>query len=254
MRFTAYSLWFSALAFASGIGSSAAKSEIVFRSGPREVPLIELYTSEGCSSCPPAEDWLSGLREQAGLWREYVPVAFHVTYWDKLGWRDAFAATEFTRRQYDYADLWRSGSVYTPCFVRGGREWHPTAPVPLEGEVRGSEVGQLVVRYDGKGKCEVRFSPRASAGAEWEAHVVALAGHIASKVKAGENAGRTLYHDFVAKEWIHTRLSDAGEGVWAGTLTLQNPSSSDGAALAVWITRAGELAPVQATGGWVDDR
>ena len=59
-----------------------------FRSGPRPVPLLELFTSEGCSSCPPAEAWLGELRHDPGLWRDFVPVAWHVNYWDRLGWPD----------------------------------------------------------------------------------------------------------------------------------------------------------------------
>ena len=66
--------------------------EASFRSGPQPVWLLELFTSEGCSSCPPAEKWLGALREDPRLWHEFVPVAWHVDYWDRLGWRDRFSA------------------------------------------------------------------------------------------------------------------------------------------------------------------
>lgn len=91
-------------------------------SGPRKTHLLELFTSEGCSSCPPAEAWMSRLKENPGLWRDFVPIAFHVDYWDRLGWRDPFAAKEWTARQYLYSANWRSESVYTPGFVLDGRE------------------------------------------------------------------------------------------------------------------------------------
>src|SRR5438270_9390200 len=81
-------------------------AEVAFRSGPAKVALVELYTSEGCSSCPPAEKWLGSLTADPGLWRQFVPVAFHVNYWDNLGWRDALATKAFTDRQYAYSAAW----------------------------------------------------------------------------------------------------------------------------------------------------
>ncbi len=85
--------------------------------------LIELFTSQGCSSCPPAEAWLSKLKNEPRLWKDFVPLAFHVDYWDRLGWRDPFASKEWTARQYQYSENWKSESVYTPGFVLDGREW-----------------------------------------------------------------------------------------------------------------------------------
>src|SRR5690242_13991684 len=89
-----------------GMLITAAEAETLsqqFRSGPAPVSLLELFTSEGCSSCPPAEKWLGDLREETGLWRDFVPVAFHVNYWDHLGWRDALASAAFTQREHAYA-------------------------------------------------------------------------------------------------------------------------------------------------------
>src|SRR5256885_13150230 len=78
---------------------SAQAGEIVFESKPVRNHLIELYTSEGCSSCLPAEEWMNGLKNQPRLWQDIVPVAFHVDYWDHLGWRDPFASKIWTERQ-----------------------------------------------------------------------------------------------------------------------------------------------------------
>src|SRR5437867_5566462 len=89
-----------------------------FESGDTQSSLIELFTSEGCSSCPPAERWLSALKSRSDLWKKAVPVAFHVDYWDHLGWRDRFAKPEFTSRQQRYAAAWGGDSVYTPGFGR----------------------------------------------------------------------------------------------------------------------------------------
>src|SRR5438477_9776000 len=94
----------------------------IFESGPQKVHLIELFTSQGCSSCPPAEAWLSKLKSEPRLWKDFVPLAFHVDYWDHLGWRDPFAAKEWTVRQYEYSAKWKNESVYTPGFVLDGSE------------------------------------------------------------------------------------------------------------------------------------
>src|SRR5205814_757208 len=82
-----------------------------FESSDAQSSLIELFTSEGCSSCPPAEKWLSALKSSSDLWKKAVPVAFHVDYWDHLGWRDRFAKPEFTSRQQRYAAAWGGDSV-----------------------------------------------------------------------------------------------------------------------------------------------
>src|SRR5499427_291609 len=102
---------------------SARAEPIVLQSTENQVTLLELFTSEGCSSCPPAEKWLSGLKADQELWKKIIPVAFHVDYWDRLGWRDRFAKPEFTSRQQHYAAAWGGDSVYTPGFVVNGKEW-----------------------------------------------------------------------------------------------------------------------------------
>ncbi len=100
----------------------AKNRNAVFTSPERQVRLIELYTSEGCSSCPPADRWLSGLLTESHLWSSVVPIAFHVSYWDYLGWRDPFASEEYAKRQRIYAS-YGGTNVYTPGFFVNGREW-----------------------------------------------------------------------------------------------------------------------------------
>lgn len=86
----------------AAIAASAA-AQCVKESPPHAVALVELYTSEGCSSCPRADRWLSRLlREGPGV-DHVVPLAFHVDYWDRLGWKDRFASARFTERQYALA-------------------------------------------------------------------------------------------------------------------------------------------------------
>ena len=227
----------------------AAAGELAFSSGPAQTALLELFTSEGCSSCPPAERWLADRRGDPGLWKDFVPVAWHVTYWDDLGWRDRFAQRAFTDRQYAYARAWNSDSVYTPCFVRNGREWKRGPIMPDT-----TRTGVLRTRYDPlSGALQVDFVPAAGAPAtHLVAHAALLGGGVVSQVRAGENAGRTLEHDFVALAVAEQALT-AAAGADRATLSLP-PEAGAGTprrALAVWVTRRGELAPVQATGGWL---
>src|SRR5438477_6911637 len=92
-------------------GGVLCADNVVFESGPKKVQLLELFTSEGCSSCPPAEASLAPLVKDSRLWRAFVPIAFHVDYWDRLGWKDPFASSEWTKRQRVYADNWNAESV-----------------------------------------------------------------------------------------------------------------------------------------------
>jgi len=215
-----------------------------FTSGEGRTHLLELYTSEGCSSCPPAEAWLGGLRAAPGLWRDFVPVAFHVVYWDQLGWRDRLASKEFTARQYAYASQWGGGSVYTPGFVLNGAEWRINSGLRLP-PASIEKPGALSVEYADDGVCRVKFETRG----DYEAHVALLGGGIVSNVRAGENRGRTVRHEFVVLALRSARLK-------AGVAEVMLPAAArEGVTrtgLAVWVTRRGELTPLQATGGWLD--
>lgn len=230
-----------------GVATTGARAAgpVQFSSGPARVSLVELYTSEGCSSCPPAEAWLGRLRDAPGLWRDFVPVAFHVDYWNRLGWPDRFSSKEYTQRQYAYAETWRGESVYTPCFVRDGAEWR-ASEVPRVGK---QAAGTLSVTYDAaKGALRADFAPAGSGGAidAYEVHAAVLGAGIVSKVTSGENRGETLRHEFIALAFVHGTL---GREL---ALPLPTVAGVPRNALAVWVTRRGSLTPVQATGGWLE--
>ena len=221
--------------------SIAAAGETVIESPPTRAHLIELYTSEGCSSCPPADAWLRGLKSERGLWREFVPVAFHVNYWDNLGWPDRLASPRFTQRQRDYAAQWRSNSVYTPGFVLDGREWSNRALPRASGE----KAGVLKVRI-AEDRASVSFPLD---GRKLTAHLAWLTGEVMNEVKAGENRGSKLRHDFVALS-LESLPIDAASGAAAFT----TPKPAEAKAVAAWITETGRAEPLQATGGALDGR
>jgi hypothetical protein len=235
------------LSFSLGITAATARAEIQFASGPGRTSLLELYTSEGCSSCPPAEAQLSQLKNKPGLWKTFVPVAFHVDYWDRLGWRDRFSSPQWTARQSRYASLWQSESVYTPAFVLNGRELRGgpgsvSWPNDIAGTLKATSA-------DGK-TWSIEFHPSRSDSAQWEAHVALLGAGISSKIGAGENSGRKLEHDFVVLNLQEVPL----ESGRARLTIAKAPAAVPREAVAIWITRRGELAPVQAAGGWLAAR
>ena len=227
---------------------------MTFQSSERQAALLELYTSEGCSSCPPAEAWLGKLKYESGLWTDFVPVAFHVDYWNGLGWHDKLSSAEFTERQRHYARDWSANEVYTPEFVLNGREWRnwfgfrgaPSASPTMTGTLR-------VNSTDGK-HWLVNFLPAERGTADYEVTAALLVSELGSDVTAGENSGRHLKHDFAALSLVTRRLA-AGTNGFGGTFIIDDhPKGITGRfALAVWITHNGRLEPLQATGGWLPD-
>src|SRR6202023_516212 len=213
----------------------ARAGEINFESGPQRVHLIELFTSQGCSSCPPAEAWISKLKAEPRLWKDFVPVAFHVDYWDRLGWRDPFAAKEWTARQYQYSAVWKSDSVYTPGFVLDGREWRERS-VPASSS---DKPGTLKVAITND-----KVSATFDAAKDVDLHVATLGFDLNTKVTAGENNGRNLHQDFVV-------LSLTNEKMVNGKAEVHLIVDSRAGAIAAWITAPNQLEPIQAVGGWL---
>ncbi len=224
---------------------------LTFQSSEQQTALVELFTSEGCSSCPPAEKWLSGLKQSPGLWKEFVPVAFHVDYWDYLGWRDRWGSKGFSDRQRAYAEWWRTDSIYTPGLVLNGSEWRTWARENGGPRSSGKRAGVLKVSSSDLKHWQVTFSPTAPVDGGCDAFAVLLANDLNSDVKAGENRGQRLHHDFVVTGVAKNTLALNG-GRFAGELNLDLTGSRiTNPAVAIWVTRAGQMSPIQSIGGWV---
>jgi hypothetical protein len=220
----------------------------VFESGETQNSLIELFTSEGCSSCPPAEKWMTALKSSQDLWKRTVPVAFHVDYWDHLGWRDRFAKPEFTARQQRYAAAWGGDSVYTPGFVVNGREWRDWFGGNVMPTTSG-RVGVLRVSLGDDRNLTVTFVPETTQPRALALNVALLGNDLESNVKRGENSGRKLRHDFVVLDLIKVDMVNASNR-WTGSVALPMRSGNDKpTALAAWVTE--NSTPIQATGAWL---
>jgi len=184
------------------------------------------------------------------LWRELVPVAFHVDYWDRIGWPDRFASADYSSRQRHYAERGRIGSVYTPGFVVAGREWRGWfGGRPLHAD-EADPVGVLAVSIDGD-TVSANFEPPPGRRASYVLHVARLGFGLETAVAAGENRGATLRHDFVVLGYRSRPLPENGDGSW---LAMTLPQASQPAArqgVAAWVTETGSPVPIQATGGWL---
>jgi hypothetical protein len=202
-------------------------------SGPTTVPLVELFTSEGCNSCPPADRWLSANFPAGAPTATAVALAFHVDYWDRLGWTDRFAAPEWTARQHAAARANRSSFVFTPQVLVQGKDFP-------EWRGRGGAAG-LAATAAGPARARIALVAEARADAiaiKATAHVpgagdrkgsalyVALADNgLVSDVKAGENAGVRLRHDHVVRA-LRGGFAVDGNGDVAADVALAWPSEA----------------------------
>jgi hypothetical protein len=177
-------------------------------SGPKTAALVELYTSEGCSSCPPADRQLSRLQQALGPAAEVVPLALHVGYWDYIGWKDPYAQAAFEERQRWLVRANQRKTLYTPQFFVNGvelRSWRDA----LRDQVRQLNAlpaaASLHVQagITPHGALAVSAEATSRDGARSAAMYLALAeSDLVSKVMRGENSGVTLAHDHVVRVWI----------------------------------------------------
>jgi hypothetical protein len=177
------------------------------KSGPKTAALVELYTSEGCSSCPPADKRLSQFPSDRYTYEQVVPISLHVAYWDYMGWKEPFAQTQFSERQSWLVHANGHKTVYTPHFFVSGvevKDWD--ADLARELDRVGAETPRATVRIHAgptaSGKLSVSASASAPPSPELALFVALTEDAIASRVSAGENSGATLPHDHVVREWI----------------------------------------------------
>lgn len=182
-------------------------AECTARSGAATLPLVELYTSEGCSSCPPAERWLSGKFPAPAADAAAATLAFHVDYWDDLGWRDRYASRSYTERQQRIAAANHSTFTFTPQVVLQGRNAPAWSSAKLDDDaarVRATPaVATITVTVQPvEGGYSVVADAAVDASVRRDQQVLYVAftdgGHDIN-VRAGENNGVRLHHDHVVR-------------------------------------------------------
>lgn len=229
--------------------SAQAQPQLIAASGSDHVQLVELYSSESCSSCPPADEWISKLQTRDGLWKNFVPVVFHVDYWNNLGWKDDFSSDLMTKRQIDHSKNWESSSVYTPGFIVDGQEWKnwrsESATFPQTKNLRKLEL-KIFKQADGSFKVS-------ATGLNAEKHYIVrmaqLGMGLGSRIASGENSGRFLKHNFIVLDWSGQPLTQNGSELRFNFKSRQDRVSR--LAIAAWIEEDGNPTPLQATGGYL---
>lgn len=186
----------------SANASSVQAATCQARSGAKTTALLELFTSEGCSSCPPAEKWHAGIKSSPSA----IPLAWHVDYWDRLGWKDRFAHPYATERQRAIAALEGSRTIYTPQSAVQSRSIYHTesaaikarleqtnsqnsaAVVSVQAEFATNKTVAVQLKIDNQGAAALGF-------------VALVEDGLVSNVRSGENSGATLRHDHVVRQF-----------------------------------------------------
>ncbi|MEZ0318154.1 MAG: DUF1223 domain-containing protein [Methylophilaceae bacterium] len=230
---TQFTWIYSLLIFSVSTISVAA--ECSAKSGAQSTPLLELYTSEGCSSCPSADKWMSSIAGSGFTSDKVVPLAFHVDYWDYIGWKDRFGKAEYSNRQRQAAKHDFAAFVYTPQVTLNGTDFR--------GWQQGSRFSQALEtssRQPAKANLRINItsgetnSSSVSVAAQTikpedaknlDAYIAVYENNLKSEVKAGENAGRQLKHDYVVRELygpyrLEEKIADKQAGGWQRSLPL----------------------------------
>jgi hypothetical protein len=231
----------AALSMSTAQAASPARCEV--RTGADAPTIVELYTSEGCSSCPPADRWLSTLNDQPNV----LPLAFHVNYWNHLGWQDRFATPATTQRQHQVRAVQNGRYVYTPQVVLNGQDyrgWHGQSPTALDkaGRTPTNTAPTLLIRRNGN---QVTASVGAMPStAELAGYWAVLQDGLVSRVTRGENAGETLTHDHVVSLYqpVPTWNSDQPQEL---QLSLPEGPQFEALRVAFVVTQPDLVSPVQ---------
>jgi len=207
------------LALALGGLAITAAAFLSFKPTPKAkgFAVVELFTSEGCSSCPPADALVAAVQKENKDQPVYI-LAYHVDYWDRLGWKDAFSDAAYSDRQKDYARWLRLQSIYTPQVVVNGH----TEFVGSDAHALHSAIAGSLQEAPGA-TLTLTTSPSSSADIKWQANTTTAAGHnnlrlviavvarnASTQVKAGENDGKVLAHVQIVRSLLTTKLDTKG--------------------------------------------
>ncbi len=229
-----------------GFQSTSFAAECRAKSGAATVPLLELYTSEGCSSCPPADKWMSSIKAD-----KVTPLAFHVDYWDYIGWKDKFSKAEYSDRQRKTAAFGGAGFVYTPQFVMNGRDFKGWDNSRLREKVESSQklASRANVSLDAVTEANGAITLKTSAqttnpsdAKNVDVFVAIYENKLVSKVNAGENSGRELKHDYVVRDFFGAyQMNNQNEFSKNFTLNSAWSKRDAGAVIFVQNSQTGEI-------------
>ena len=224
-----------------------------YTSNVRATDVLELYTSEGCSSCPPADRWFSTLKDKPTVFKDFIPLAFHVDYWNYLGWDDRFASGDYSNRQRQHVTVGNVRQSYTPGVVLNGDEWRGHLRGVRQWEASEKRAGILQAVLGQENRLAVNFSP---ASADYFKHdnlvlnVAYLGMGLETAVERGENEGRVLQHDFVVLHHEQQTVK-AQPQKWRLQVADAPEAGQEQTAIVVWLSEPETQKIVQATGGYL---
>ena len=224
-------LWLALL-----LPAQAAKIQV--ESGETILPVVELYTSEGCSSCPPADEWISRLGDNLGDKLDAIPLSFHVDYWNYLGWEDPFSSREYTQRQRMLGALNRQRSIYTPEFLVSGRETRGTSAVVESILFENAQPAEVMIKLDVDRTASGEIAADVSVSGETNnsaLYLVVYENDITREIGRGENRGRTLHHDFVVRYFRKVALLKDMDYMTNQAIEVEPDWNTDNLGLAVLV-------------------
>jgi hypothetical protein len=247
---------FSSLFLLPALMASAESPTCEVKSQPHRVALLELYTSEGCSSCPPADAWLGELPAKGVEADKLVPLSLHVDYWNYIGWRDPYSSSQYTARQREVARRNHLRTIYTPQMVLNGRDYRSWRRQDIRSKVNdinalpaAAELGLSWTEQQGGSEKSLSIKLHARLNSPHAAlrPVVNLAvfeNRVVSHVNAGENDGRTLEHDYVVRSLFNYPFSGGRNDFERQlSLTLDKDWNRDRLGLALFVQddQSGEI-------------
>lgn len=232
-----------------GISSLSYADSCVSESSKHRVAVLELYTSEGCNSCPPADRWLNSLRDRGYGANQLVPLAFHVDYWDYIGWPDRFAQARFSQRQRAAANRNNARVVYTPQFLLNGRDARkPWAAGRLTKDLQAINAQTARLKFRLKqnvqdNAVQISLNIDNDSAQHAQVYVVLYENGLNSEVRAGENAGKKLYHEHVVRDLSAPVVVSPGKAIarnFSFVLSSQNSAPRFGLAAIAEDANTGE--------------
>lgn len=234
---------------AGGNAWSAGKEYV---SSVERTHLLEVFSTQSCSSCPPAQEWVSRLYGHKQLYKKFIPIVYHVDYWDYLGWKDPYSSRAFSVRQRRYVSQWQARTAYTPMFVFNGRENRNRSVGQLTGPAQ--KVGVLKASCSKELVCSVVFRPLKKSQQKLVLHVAVIGQKIKTEVTAGENSGRTLKHDFLVLSKQAKKFPKKSKDAYATRIQVKKSATQKApeVSLVLWLTTEKNQTPIQAVGGQID--
>ncbi len=245
------------------LSPAGSSEDLVFKSGPTQNTLVMLFTSDAATACNPALGWMSAQKDKdglgGGLWNRFVPIALHVSHWDSMGYKDAFAKKEFEEMLLGYQRFWGATSVYAPTVVANGVEWSGWSRQQEVPSDRDKLTGTLVIQTSyptpGVYKFTAEFNPSvAISGESFTLHASLVAFGLSSKPSEGRNRGKILKQDFIATFYRNNDFSKGGSSLGSSVeIPIPKVRSAQVARYGAvfWVTKKDSHVSLQTTGGFL---